>query len=203
MASIGTNIRTLRQKIKITQEQLAEKLGVTFQAVSKWETNSNTPDISLLPGIAKELGCLIDDLFSDSDLTAAAMPDHIKDDDVIRIVRMQGKRFLEAHDFSKDEPYIHVRFPQKGSTPVYKVEIYGNLISDGTINGDVVCHGWIDCADIAGDVHADGDVRANGIYAVDDVTCNQIVECHNLKCRTLECSGDIHAVNLICENKSP
>lgn len=203
MASIGTNIRMLRQNMKLTQKQFAEKLGVTFQAVSNWETNSNAPDISLLPSIAAELGCLIDDLFSDSDLTAAMMSGHIKDDDVIRVVQMQGKRVLDAHVVSKDEPSFHVRFPQKGSAPVYKVEIYGNLISEGTISGDVVCHGWIDCADIAGDVHADGDVRANGIYAVGDVTCNQIVECYNLKCRTLECSGDIHAVNLMCENKSP
>ncbi len=203
MASIGTNIRTLRQNMKLTQKQFAEKLGVTFQAVSKWETNSNTPDISLLPSIARELGCLIDDLFSDSDLTAAMMPSHIKDDDVIRVVQMQGKRVLDAHVVSKDEPSFHVRFPQNGSAPVYKVEICGNLISEGTINGEVVCHGWIDCADIAGDVHADGDVRANGIYAVGDVTCNQIVECYNLKCKTVVCSGDIHTVNLICENKSP
>ena len=136
MASIGTNIRTLRQNMKLTQEQLAEKLGVTFQAVSKWETNSNTPDISLLPSIAKALGCFIDDLFSDSDLTAATMPGHIKDDDVIRIVQMQGKRILGANVVSKDEPWIHVRFPQRDSAPVYKVEIYGNLISEGTISGD-------------------------------------------------------------------
>ena len=86
MVSIGTNIRMLRQNMKLTQKQFAEKLGVTFQVVSKWETNSNTPDISLLPSIARELGCLIDDLFSDSDLTAAMMSGHIKDDDVIRIV---------------------------------------------------------------------------------------------------------------------
>jgi cytoskeletal protein CcmA (bactofilin family) len=131
------------------------------------------------------------------------MPSQIKADDVIRVVQMQGKRVLDAHVVSKDEPSFHVRFPQNGSAPVYKVEICGNLISEGTINGEVVCHGWIDCADIAGDVHADGDVRANGIYAVGDVTCNQIVECYNLKCKTVVCSGDIHTVNLICENKSP
>ena len=203
MASIGTNIRILRQNRKLTQEQLAEKLGVTFQAVSKWETNANTPDIALLPGLSKELGCMIDDLFTDSDLTEAAMPDPIKDDDIIRIVQMQGKRILSVHTVSKEEPWISVRFPHNGNTPVYKVEVYGNLISEGTINGDIVCHGWIDCADIAGDVHADGDIRAKGIYAVDDIICNRIEECHNLKCRTVECAGDIHAVNLICEDNAP
>ena len=202
MASIGTNIGNLRQNKKLTQEQLAERLGVTFQAVSKWETNSNTPDVALLPGIAKELGCLIDDLFSESDLTEATLPDHIKDDDIIRIVQMQGKRILDAHVVSKDKPSIQIQFPHYGNTPVYKVEVYGNLISEGTINGDVVCHGWIDCADIAGDVHADGDIHAQGIYAVDDVICNRIEGCYNLKCRTVKCTGDIHAVNLFREDNA-
>lgn len=45
LQSIGSNIRAFRLQNGFTQEQLAEKLGVTFQAVSKWETNANTPDI--------------------------------------------------------------------------------------------------------------------------------------------------------------
>ena len=42
--SIGTNIKTLREERKLTQEQLAEKLGVTFQAVSSWERDEYKPD---------------------------------------------------------------------------------------------------------------------------------------------------------------
>jgi transcriptional regulator with XRE-family HTH domain len=65
LQSIGSNIRAFRLQNGFTQEQLAEKLGVTFQAVSKWETNANTPDISLLPVIAAVLGVMIDDSFDD------------------------------------------------------------------------------------------------------------------------------------------
>ena len=40
----------------MTQDQVAEKLGVSYQAVSKWENNANTPDIALLPAIAELFG---------------------------------------------------------------------------------------------------------------------------------------------------
>ena len=64
---LGKKIRQLRLKARITQEQLAEKLGVGAQAVSKWENAVGMPDITLLPGLAEAFGVSIDDLF---DLTA-------------------------------------------------------------------------------------------------------------------------------------
>ncbi|MBR4867511.1 MAG: helix-turn-helix domain-containing protein [Clostridia bacterium] len=50
--SIGTNLKNLRQKKGMTQEGLAELLGVSPQAVSRWENDSAYPDITLLPGLA-------------------------------------------------------------------------------------------------------------------------------------------------------
>ena len=61
--SIGTNIYTLRKEKKITQAQLAEKLGVSEQAVSKWENEQCAPDVSLFPIIADYFGVSIDRLF--------------------------------------------------------------------------------------------------------------------------------------------
>lgn len=61
--NIGTNIYTLRKERKITQAQLAEKLGVSVQAVSKWENDQCAPDISLFPIIADYFGVSIDRLF--------------------------------------------------------------------------------------------------------------------------------------------
>lgn len=65
---IGNKIKQLRSKAGLTQEQLAAKLGISAQSVSKWETAVTMPDITLLPTIAGELGVSIDELF---DLTAA------------------------------------------------------------------------------------------------------------------------------------
>lgn len=61
--NIGTNIYMLRKEKKITQAQLAEKLGISEQAVSKWENAQCAPDISLFPIIADYFGVSIDRLF--------------------------------------------------------------------------------------------------------------------------------------------
>ena len=61
---LAVNISEKRKKMGLTQEELAEKLGVTFQAVSKWETAKAAPDISFLPELADIFKCTIDELFS-------------------------------------------------------------------------------------------------------------------------------------------
>ena len=60
---IGEKIKALRKEKNISQESLAKVLGVTFQAVSKWETNTTAPDVSLIPSIASFFGVSIDELF--------------------------------------------------------------------------------------------------------------------------------------------
>lgn len=64
---IGKKIRNLRLEKEVKQEELAEYLGVSVQAVSKWETQASVPDIGLLPGIAVFFGVTIDELFQLSD----------------------------------------------------------------------------------------------------------------------------------------
>ena len=61
--SIGKNIKRLRQSKNITQEQLAQALHLSNQAVSKWEKETALPDISLLPLLADYFGITIDELF--------------------------------------------------------------------------------------------------------------------------------------------
>ena len=65
--SIGKQIRYYRLRRSARQDELAEFVGVTAQAVSKWETDSSLPDITLLPRIAMYFGISIDELFRISD----------------------------------------------------------------------------------------------------------------------------------------
>lgn len=62
--NIGSVIKRLRTAQAVTQEDLAEYLGISYQAVSKWETGVGLPDITLLPRIAVFFGVRIDELFS-------------------------------------------------------------------------------------------------------------------------------------------
>jgi len=61
--NIGNKIKELRKQRGITQEQLASSIGVSFQAVSKWENNITLPDITLAPLLAAYCGISMDELF--------------------------------------------------------------------------------------------------------------------------------------------
>ena len=60
---IGQFIAELRKEQKLTQKEFAAQLQIPDQAVSKWETNANTPNLALLPALAALFGVSIDLLF--------------------------------------------------------------------------------------------------------------------------------------------
>lgn len=62
MNTIGKRISEYRKKKNIKQDELAEMLGVSPQAVSKWENDLSCPDISLLPELSRILGVSIDEI---------------------------------------------------------------------------------------------------------------------------------------------
>lgn len=59
---IGDKIKELRKARKITQEQLADAIGISFQAVSKWENHIALPDITLVPALANYFNVTCDEL---------------------------------------------------------------------------------------------------------------------------------------------
>ena len=59
---IGQMIKDIRKKNHLTQKQFADKYGVTYQAVSKWENGKNIPDIVLLREIGKDFEIPMEDL---------------------------------------------------------------------------------------------------------------------------------------------
>ncbi|MBQ3355959.1 MAG: helix-turn-helix transcriptional regulator [Oscillospiraceae bacterium] len=60
--TLGDRIKYHRKRLGMTQEQLAERMGVSAQAVSKWENNQSCPDISVLPDLANVFGISVDEL---------------------------------------------------------------------------------------------------------------------------------------------
>lgn len=63
MVRLGEKIKQLRKQKNISQEVLANHLGVSFQAVSKWETEATQPDVIMIPAIASFFGVSTDELF--------------------------------------------------------------------------------------------------------------------------------------------
>ena len=71
---MGEVIQSLRKEKRMTQAELAEKVSVTGQAVSKWETGEANPDISLIPELAKVLGVSVGALFGEQAASATHAP---------------------------------------------------------------------------------------------------------------------------------
>ena len=63
MIKLGEKIKSLRNQKNISQEVLANYLGVSFQAVSKWENGNTMPDVTMIPAIASFFGISTDELF--------------------------------------------------------------------------------------------------------------------------------------------
>ncbi len=94
-AHMGENIASLRRAAGMTQEMLAFRLGVSSQAVSKWERQVSFPDLSLLPAMAEVFNVSIDTLFqgghaSDGTVLVDGLP--WEDDDQLRVAVFEGRR---------------------------------------------------------------------------------------------------------------
>lgn len=72
--TLGRRIARLRLEHGMTQERLAGELGVTAQAVSKWENDLSAPDISLLPALAKTFGVSVDQLLGVAPIVRDVVP---------------------------------------------------------------------------------------------------------------------------------
>ena len=92
--SLGKKISELRKEKSFTQEELAEKLGVSPQAVSKWENDLSCPDIMLLPELASLFDVSIDEMFGEKQKeTVLLLPDNRKNpDELLLHIRIHSKK---------------------------------------------------------------------------------------------------------------
>lgn len=200
--TIGNIISNLRKEQNMTQEALANALGVTNQAVSKWESDQSCPDISLLPTIADLFGVSIGYLFGRTDSrTASALSLPWENDATIRIVVYRGHTYLS--NYAKADE-IHVRL---SDAVVQNVEcavsltIDGNVYLNATAGGNLTCDGVMGSVQANGNVSCDevrGSVRSGGSTTCDDVggnvTAGGSVNCNDI-------TGNVNAGGSVnCDN---
>ena len=94
--TLGKTIKQLRKETFLSQEQLAAKLDITAQAVSKWENEESYPDILFLPKIAAIFGVKIDELFDYNEKSAYQQIGNMLD----------HERYFTHADFSKSENFL-------------------------------------------------------------------------------------------------
>ena len=120
---IGNQIRQLRLRRGVTQEALAQHLGVTAQAVSKWERGAATPDIGMLPDISAYFGVTIDELFALSDDTRMERIFNMLCDD----------RYLNPADVASTREFLldkGIREPGNGKVYEYLADIENHLADE-------------------------------------------------------------------------
>ena len=223
----GDYIYKLRTKKNLSQAKLAELLGVSDKAVSKWENGKSTPDISLLPLLADVFDCTIDELFGRENCKVN-LP--WKDDGNIRLVMFEGIKYISQRSNGKD-------FTAKLTGDAKNITANCNLVIEGNVEGDcVAAHtinisgdvcGKIDSGhtvSVGGDINGDcntghtvsiggdlnGDAKCGSmVSAGHDINAYKISNASNINAAgditvngALSVDGTISCVNLTCENIS-
>lgn len=174
--TLGNKIVELRKKKGMTQEALANQLGVSNQAVSKWEANQSCPDIQLLSVIADLFEISLDNLFGREEKTAFKQDNAVNlpwdDDGKLRAVIYVGHSLIGKEECEKA---AKITFEYEGpaldiisSFSITCDEVQGNVSAGGdvtcdTVHGNVSAGGDITCDDVEGNVGAGGDVTCDDI----------------------------------------
>lgn len=202
--TIGNKILNLRKQNEMTQEFLANKLGVSNQAVSKWEADLCCPDIGLLPHIADIFNISIDYLFDRTtpkhNIVCSSLP--WDDDKTLRVVAFVGQKL---QDFKPVDDSKNLKVVYEGDAldiqscisvncmsvngdinagsyvqcgPVRGDITAGTYIACGPVTGDVTAGYHIQCGDISGDTTAGAHIECNNIGG--DVTSQSHINCNNI-----------------------
>lgn len=208
---MGARIARYRKEKGLTQEALANRLGVTNQAVSKWEGDVCCPDIQLLPALADALGLSLDALFGREtpeppkeerpaeEATAETAPIGIieelpwADDDSLHAVLYQGHRLLQSENIpERSGGLLHLLAGQRDTRQVVLRftgtvrDIYSDFAvhCEGDVSGSVQAGDGVQCGAVGGNVNAGDGVTCGSVEG--DVTAGDGVRCERV-------GGNIHA----------
>lgn len=136
--ALAKNIALFRKQKSLTQEQLAEIAGVSYQAVSKWENEKSLPDIAILPVLADTFGCTIDELFS-RETNHCENSDEInwEDDDKIRAVLFKGRKLLKSTEPSDKAIMENIPLTIELTGEVKHLECQCDVVISGSVSGGV------------------------------------------------------------------
>lgn len=176
--NIAEQIQTYRKELGLTQEQLAEQLGVTNQAVSKWETEQSYPDIQLLPQLAELFHVTLDQLFGCGTAAPAAPVQEglpWEDDGDLRAVVFVGRKLCDSRrlDSQKDKVELSFRGAVRDIHSDFSV-----VVENSRIEGSVIAGDGVRCGDVGGSVTAGDEVNCGNVFgsvtAGDGVSCGSV-----------------------------
>ncbi len=137
--TLGEKLSLMRKNSSFTQEEIANHLGVSPQAVSKWENDLSCPDIMLLPKIAELYGKTIDELLDEEETARMPAADNaqkknkwnlFKHSDTMSKKNSTG-RFLKVNVLSRQGDNINAKLP------VALVKSLKSILKGIKVNGDI------------------------------------------------------------------
>jgi len=181
---LGNTIAVYRKGKNITQEQLAQQLGVTNQAVSKWESGQCCPDVALLPKLADIFEITLDELFGRKGQTASALLPW-EDDETLRAVLYIGHKLVKQESASRE-----ITFNYEGDAlnidsaiAVKCGDVSGNVkagvsVKCGNIQGNAAAGADIYCGNVSGNTKSGGSTYCGNVggnvKAGLDITCGNV-----------------------------
>ena len=191
--TLGKKIAQYRKNLGLTQDALAQKLEVTNQAVSKWESDQCCPDVMLLPKVVDIFAISLDELFDRSVNTQQDISPDLPwgDDGVLRVALYIGREMIAGGNAQKGFRYRVEQVVKGVESPI--------SISCGDVYGDVFAGMDVTCGNVGGEVSAGCDAHCgdvNGSLAAGcDVHCGDVNGPLTAGC-DVECgqvAGPVHA----------
>ena len=206
--TMGARISERRRNKGLTQEALAKLLGVSNQAVSKWESDVCCPDIALLPQLVDALEMTLDELFGRA-CKAAIANDQIlpvaaelpwADDESIHAVLFQGHRLLQPKEGSlfRRDRYDEIRKSVELHFSGTAQDIYSDFsvcCTNSTIHGSVRAGDGVTCSgDVKGNVRAGDSVSCGSVGG--DVQASDSVRCGDVQ-GNVRASDSVHCSTVV------
>lgn len=197
---VCSNIVELRKKRGLSQEVLAGMLGVTFQAVSKWENQLSCPDIALIPKIAEIFQVSIDFLFGKAN--EKAVDERLlewPDDENLYAVVFQGHRMLKEEEITEGLSEIELKYD--GDMQGMSIQSCFNITCGDVTGSSVQAEAHITCGDATGcNIQAGAHITAADITGCDNICSGTHISALDIVCNKINVGTHIMADN-ISQNK--
>lgn len=197
--NLGKTIQTLRKLKNLTQNELAEKLFVSYQAVSQWENGNTNPDIAIIPNIADVFGITIDELFGrhkpeqpKEQSTYEKIDIKKFDKNTLYILLVEGNKLQKVIDYKEtlkryEDIEINVTGEIKDVYSHFSINVDGDVkgsvsagdsVNSGNISGSVSAGDGVNCGNIGGSLSAGDSINCGNVHG--SVSAGDSVNCGNV-----------------------
>lgn len=181
----ASQFKEYRKKLNISQEEVAERLNVTSQAVSKWECEKSYPDVDMILDIAAFFNVSLDTLLLGNGEDESKTVDGVQDDDTLRVVLCRGTQVVDAKEA---ENPIRIKLDGKAE----KIEIWGSANIIGDVFGNISAGGGVNCDKVEGNIAAGASVNCDEVGG--NVASGAGVNCDGV-------GGNVSAgTNIVCDD---